>query len=59
MNISRSVLFHMKTRVCLKDFVNDFSANCFLFLTRPSLLKVDLLKNFGISKVFNTVLTSN
>ena len=58
LNFSGSALFHMKTRVSLKYFVNDslwkyLSACNFL----PDSSKLTFFDNFGNSKAVCTVLT--
>ena len=54
LNLSRSALFHMKTRFSLKYFVND---SLFLLLTRSRPLQTYFFDFFGNSKAFHTVLT--
>ena len=54
LNLSRSALFHMKTRFSLKYFVND---SLFLLLTRSRPLQTYFFDIFGNSKAFHTVLT--
>ena len=53
----RTDLFHMKTRVFLEYFVNDYLWNHFFFVElAPDLFKFALFDNFCNSKVFDTVL---
>ena len=58
LNFSRWALFHMKTRVSLKYFVNyclwKLETFCFLLILDP--FKPNFFDNFGNSKVFYTVL---
>ena len=56
-NFFRSALFHMKTRVSLKYFVNDCLWHKFWFLTFRDHFKLNFAGNFGNSKSFHTVLT--
>ena len=55
LNFSRIALFHMKTRVSLKHFVNDYLWKPFSNSTRP--FRPNFFDNFGNSKGFHTVLT--
>ena len=57
LNFSRSALFHMNTRFCVKYFVLDCHCKLFLFLfwLAPGSFKLDLFNNIGNSEAFNTV----
>ena len=57
-NFSRSALFHMKTRVSLKYFVNGcLWKTFFLLVTDPDPFKLTFFGNFSNSNAFHTVLT--
>ena len=54
---TRSALFHMKSRVSLKYFVNDCLWKQIFASNLPTdSLNLNLLDNFGNSKAFHTVL---
>ena len=56
-NFCHSALLHMKTRVSLKYFVNDFLWEQFLaFKSPPNSFKLNFFDNFANSKAFHTIL---
>ena len=58
LNFSPSVLFHMKTTICLKSFVHDcLWKQVFTSNSPRGLFKLDLFNNFGNFKAFSTILT--
>ena len=50
---SRSALFHVKTRVFLKYFVNNCHCKLFLLKSRTRPLQTWVFNNFGNTKAFN------
>ena len=53
LNFSRSALFHVKTRVFLKYFVNNCHCKLFLLISRTRSLQTWVFNNFGNTKAFN------
>ena len=60
LNPYRKTLFHNKTRVCLRDSVNDRPFKQFFACNSPqTLFKPASFDTFGNSKAFHTTLTLN